>query len=198
MTKRSSGRSTHSPRRQTAAASALTRKYARTILRPLGRKEAAVAIEAALEVVLRDGRVRRERVRVYGPFLRIEKPERRGGAPKRLIWVRVRDRDQGVVHEVSFAAGKVVEHAVAGDANPPFCDEERRDAYRLIAKDPALGRLVARRGVEIEWLNPGPHGGGRTIGARVVRVRDHRIVELITEASVDLDAGVLLESGGHR
>jgi hypothetical protein len=178
-------------------ASTLTQRYARTVLAPLSRKEAATATKLALEVVLREGTIQRDRVRIYGPSLRIEKPQRRGGRPARLIWVRIRDRDQGVVHEVSVEAEKVIEHVIDGDANPPFSDEERDDAYRVIANDPKLGRLLARKDVGIEWFNPHVHGRGRVIAARLVRVKDYHVVERITEAEVELDEGVLHEAQDH-
>jgi len=180
-------------------ASAITVKYAKTVLAPLGRKEAATAIKLALETVLRDGTVLRDRVRIYGPFLRIEKPEQRNGKPIRMIWVRIRDRDQGVVHEVSIEAEKVIEHVVNKHANPPFSDEERDDAYQLISKHPKLGKLLARKNVGIEWFSAGEHGGrGRVIGARLVRVKDNLVVETLDGAEVELDEGVLHEGKGHQ
>jgi hypothetical protein len=114
-----------------------------------------------------------------------------------MIWVRIRDRDHHVVHEVSLEAEKVIEHVIDADANPPFSDEERDDAYRLISKDPELGKLLARRDVGIEWFNSGEHGRGRVIGARLVRLKDHRVIEGMTEAEVELDEGVLHRKGGH-
>jgi hypothetical protein len=199
MNKQNLGKSNRPERKKKATgASALTRKYADTVLAPLGRNEAVTATKLALEVVLRDGTVQRDRVRIYGPSLRIEKPNRRNGAPLRMILVRIRDRDQGVVHEVSIAAKAVVQHVIDADANPPFSDEELSDAHRLISADPQLGKLVTRKGVEIGWFNAGEHGGGRMIGARLVRVRDHRVTEIIGEAEVELDEGVLHKERGHR
>lgn len=186
------------PKKKAPEASVLTQKYADTVLAPLGRKEAVTATKLALEVVLRDGTVQRDRVRIYGALLRIEKPKRRNGAPRRIIWVRIRDRDQGVVHEVSIEAEKVTEHMIDADANPPFSDEERSDACRLISTDPQLGKLMERKGVVIEWFSAGEHGGGRVIGARLVRVRDNRVIETITEAEVELDEGVLHKGRGHQ
>jgi hypothetical protein len=181
--------------RRRSEVSAHTLKYAETILAPLRRTEAAVATKLALAAVLRDGSIRAERTRIYGPTLRIEKPKRRGGTPARIVWVRIRDRDRGVVHEVSVATGKVIEHVVNEYANPPFSDEEREDARRVISSDPVLGRIAARKGVDIEWFSPGTHTRtpGRVIGVRLVRIRDHRVIETIAEAEVEFDQGVLHE-----
>jgi hypothetical protein len=162
------------------------------------RKEASGAVTLALEAVLDDGSVPRERVRIYGPWLHVEKPERRGGRPGRMIRVRLRDRDRGVVHEIVIERNKVVRHTVDPDANPPFSDEERQDAKRVLAEAPALGKLLARHDVAIEWFNPHAHGRGRFIGARIVRVKDNRVIEEIGEAEVELDAGVLYTAEEHR
>jgi hypothetical protein len=185
-------------RKKATEASTFTRKYARTVLAPLARKEAAAATRLALETVVQDGTVRRDRVRIYGPWLHVEKPETRGGKPGRMLWVRLRDRDSGVVHELIVQGNTVVRHTVDPDATPPFSDEERQDAERVIAAVPALGKLVARRDVAIEWFNPHAHGRGRLIGARIVRVKDNRVVEQIAEAEVELDAGVLYKAEEHR
>ena len=194
MSRRANQPVKRSPRRKVAAESAITLKYAATFLAPLRRTEAAAATKLALAMVLRETTVPANRVTIYGPTLRIEKPKRRGGPPARMVWVRIRDRDRGVVHEVSVAAGKIVEHIVNEYANPPFSDEEREDARRLISKDAVLGKIVARKGVEMQWFSPGTHTGGprRLIGARLVRVQHDRVIEIVAQAQVDLDAGVLL------
>ena len=186
---------TRQPSRKTkrSNASPLTLKYARTVLAPLGRKEAKTAVTLALDAVLRDGTVRRDRMRVYGPSLRIEKPGRRGYQPARMILVRIRDRDQHVIHEVSIEADKVIAHVINAEANPPFSDDERHDAYRVLTNNPKLGKLLARKDVEIEWFSPHAHGRGRVIGARLVRVKDHQVTERITESEIELDAGVIHE-----
>jgi hypothetical protein len=178
-------------RPRNADASRLTRAYARTILKPLTRREAATATGLALQAILREAGLRRDRVRIHGPFLRVEKPTSRDGAPRRVIWVRVRDRDKGVVHEMFFEAGKLVEHKIDPHANPPFSDEEREEARGLILNDRALANLLSRKDVEIDWFNPGGHGGGRVIGARILRVEHHQHVEHLTDAEVELDQGVL-------
>ena len=178
-------------RPRNADASSLTRAYARTILKPLTRREAATSIRLAMEMVLSDSNLRRDRVRIHGPFLRVEKPTRRDGAPRRVIWVRVRDREKGVVHEMFFEAGKLVEHKIDPHANPPFSEEEREEARRLILNDRALADFLNRKDVEIDWFNPGGHGGGRVIGARILRVEHHQHVEHLADAEVELDRGVL-------
>jgi hypothetical protein len=129
-------------RRKTIEASTFTQKYARTVLAPLARKEAATATKLALEALLKDGTVRRERIRIYGPWLHVEKPESQGEKPLRMVWVRLRDRDAGVVHEILVQHDAVVRHTVDPDASPPFSDEERQDAERVIAETPALAKLT--------------------------------------------------------
>lgn len=171
--------------------STFTRRYARTVLTPLDPDEAATATRVAIEVVLRDGTVQQERTRVFGPALRIEKPRQRGGAPTRLVWVRIRDRDRGVIHDVSVKDGAVVEHLIDANANPPISAEERAEALQVISNDPELNRLVNRGDIEIEWFNPGAQGEGRLLGARFVRVEDHRVVETIAHVVVELDKGAL-------
>jgi hypothetical protein len=117
-----------------------------------------------------------------------------------MVWVRIRDRDRGVVHEISVVNGKIVQHAVNEHAIPPFSDEEREDAQRLIASDAMLGKIAARKDVEIEWFSPGTHslGKGRVIGARLVRSKDHQVVETIAEAEIELDQGVLYGPRGRQ
>jgi hypothetical protein len=198
MPKKSPFKSTRLSPKRKATASTFTQKYARTILKPLGRAESASAARRALEVVLAGGSVRRDRIRIYGPFLRVEKPKQRDSPPARMFWVRIRDRDQGVVHEVFIEAGDVVDHTIDANANPSFSDEERDDARQLISSDPDLGRLIRRDDVEIEWFSPGAHGRGRVIGARLVRVKRHQAVEQIAEAEVELDKGVLYERREQR
>jgi hypothetical protein len=76
MTGKTSSKSTKPSRKRKAPeASTFTQKYADTVLAPLGREEAATATKLALELALRDGTLRRDRVRIYRPFLRIEKPK---------------------------------------------------------------------------------------------------------------------------
>lgn len=185
-------------RKKTLEASTFTQKYARKVLAPLARKEAATATKLALEAVLNDGTVRRERIRIYGPWLHIEKPESRGEKPLRMVWVRLRDRDGGVVHEILVQHDAVVRHTVDPDASPPFSDEERQDAERVIAETPALAKLIARKDVGIEWFNPHAHGKGRFIGARIMRLKENRVIDQLGEAEVELDAGVLHQAEEQR
>jgi len=174
-------------------ASVQTTTHADSVLAPLDPEEAAVAAREALAAVLVDGNTTQERTRVYDPRLRIEKPVRPGADPTRLVWVRIRDMDRHVVHEVSVRGGTVVEHVVDPDAFPPVSDAEREDAEQVLSAEPRLGGLLAEDDVEIQWFNPA-HGPGRPLGARLVRVRDHEVVEHVTEAVVDLDDRSLVES----
>ena len=176
---------------RTPAASAFTQVHARTVLAPLREKEAAAAVKLALEAVLRDERIRRDRLRRYGPHLRIEKSNEPDGPPIRMIWVRLRDRDQGLVHEVSVAGKAVVEHRQDPNAHPAYNDEEYAEARALIAADERLGPILKRQDTEIEWFSPHVHGPGRLIGARLVRVEGFEVVAVLAQAEVELDQGVM-------
>ena len=179
------------------SASPLAKYDIRTILAPMRRTEAVDATNLAIEVVARDG-ITRDRVRIYGPTLRIEKPRRLGGAPRRMVYVRVRDRDRGVVHDVLIEAGKLIEHVVGKDANPPFSDEERNDAFHLIANHPSLSKLVRRKNVGLLWFQPQQFAGRRVIGARLVRLKNQYVLHQIAEAKVELDKCLVLEEDGHE
>ena len=114
-----------------------------------------------------------------------------------MVWVRLRDRDGGVVHEILVQNETVARHTVDPNASPPFSDEERQDAERVIAETPALAKLIARKDVGIEWFNPHVHGKGRVIGARIMRLKENRVIEQLGEAEVELDAGVLHQAEDH-
>jgi hypothetical protein len=171
-----------------------TEGFADSVLAPLDHEEAAVAVREALETVTRDGTVAQDRTTVYAPVLRIEKPPRLGASPARLVWVRIRDRDRRVVHEVFVEAGSVTEHVISKTASPPFSEAEHDEARRLLAEAAELARLLSRGDVGIEWFNPG-HGPERLIGARFVRVSDHQVVEPIRTAVVNLDEARLADDG---
>jgi hypothetical protein len=180
------------------AVSTSTLKDLRTTLAPMRRREATQATELAVEAVLRKGGVR-DRLRIYGPGLRVEKPRHMGGTPRRMIYVRVRNRDEGVVHDILIEGGTLIEHVVVRDANPPFSEEERNEALDLISKDRTLGRTVRRKGVGILWFQPHQQDDGRrVIGARLFRVKNQRGISPIIEARVDLDRGILLTENRYE
>jgi hypothetical protein len=171
-----------------------TREFAATVLRPLGSDESDGAARTALDAVLADRSVRPERLTVYPPQIRVEKPPRRDEPPQRLVRVRVRDADRGVVHEITVADDGVIEHELNEHGAPPFTDDERAVGRRLLEGDSRFGDVLADPTVEIDWFNPG-HGEQRLLGARVVRVDDTRVVDVIDSAVVDLDAGTVDEGG---
>jgi hypothetical protein len=186
------------PRRSDA--SALTLKYASTVLGPLRRTEGSTATRLALASLLGDKTIQKERTRLYGPTLRVEKPKRRGGAPVRIVWVCIRDRDRGIVHEISVVSGKVVGHVANPHSNLPFSDEERDEARRLIRADAVVGKAAARKSTEIDWFSPAehPHSSRRVIGARLMRVQSERLIRTIGEAEIELDQGVLRKAVLYR
>jgi hypothetical protein len=165
-----------------------TRQYAESVLAPLDSDEAAAAIRLALEVV----GIEPDRARVYPPTLRIEKPPDPDGAPTRAVWVRIRDRDRRLVHEVIVQDGRVVDHVENDTASPPFSDEEREEAIAVLSAEPGLGELLVEADIVIDWFSPGGHGPERLLGARFVRVDSHQVVELVTDAVVDVDSATLV------
>lgn len=172
-----------------------TRAFAATILAPLGSDEADAAARAALDAVIADESVRAERLTVYPPQIRVEKASRRDETPRRLVWVRVRDADRRVVHEFAIVDGIVVSHDVNEHGSPPFTDDERVAARRLLADDRRYRDLLADDTIEIEWFNPG-HGRDRFLGARLVRLDGTRVMDVVDSAVVDLDKPTILEGGG--
>jgi hypothetical protein len=186
----------HPPAGQSSCASRQTQEFATTVLAPLGNDESDGAARTALDTVLADESVRAERLTVYRPQIRVEKPSRRDEPPRRLVLVRVRDADRRVVHEISLADGVVVEHDVNEQGSPPFTDEERDAARPLLEQDSRFGDVLADPTVEVNWFNPG-HGDDRRLGARLVRVDGVRVVDVIDSAVVDLDDGAVIEGGDH-
>lgn len=176
-------------------ASRQTRAFAATVLAPLGEEEAERAVLLARELVLGAG-AGADRIRVFPPRVRVEKPARRDGAPRRLVWVRVRDAERRVVHEVAVSQGEVVDHVVNEAGDPPLTLEEADLARSLLASDPRFGELLNDPTVEIEWFNPG-HGAERLLGARLVRVEANLVVEVLDQATADLDNNRLIVGGEH-
>lgn len=180
----------------TGGESEQTKAYAAAVLAPLSEEEAAQAVQAALEA-LAAGHVAQDDLRVYAPRLRIDKPGARDEAPTRSVWVRVRERSRRAVHEVVVRDGTVVQHEVSRGSSPPFSAEELGEAARLVAGESGLRELLDQAGTELEWFSPG-HGDDRVVGVRVVRVENHRVVEDLGAAAVDLDAMTVVERGGRR
>jgi hypothetical protein len=167
-----------------------TRQYAESVLAPVDPGEAETAIRAALEAV----GVAPNRARVYPPTLRIEKPPERNGAPTRMVWVRIRDRDRRLVHEVTVHEGSVIDHVESDEASPPFSDEERDEATQVLSAQSRFSQLLAEADTEIEWFSAG-HGPERLLGARLVRIDSHQVVEIVTDAIVDVDGATLVHGG---
>jgi hypothetical protein len=184
----------HSPSGESWWMSRQTRAFAATILAPLGSDESDAAARVALDAVVAGGSVRAERLTAYPPQIRLEKPPRRDEAPRRLVWVRVRDSDRQVVHEIGVVDGVVVSHEVNEHGSPPVTDDERTAARRLLENDRRFRDVLADDSVEIEWFSPG-HGHDRLVGARLVRVDGTRVIDVVDSAAVDLDNSTILEGG---
>jgi hypothetical protein len=182
------------PAGQSWWASRQTRAFAATVLAPLGDDESDAAARVALDAVVGHGSVRADRLTVYPPRVRVEKPPRRDEAPSRQVWVRVRDADRQVVHEITVVDGVVVGHEVDEHGSPPFTDDERAAARRLLEGDSRFSGLLADTGVELEWFSPG-HGPERLLGARFVRLDGTRVVDDLDTAVVDLDRTAIVEGG---
>ena len=168
-----------------------TRQYAESVLAPLDPEEAEAAIRLALEIV----DIASDRARVYPPALRIEKPPERDGAPTRAVWVRIRDRDRRLVHEVIVQDDRVVDHVESDAASPPVSDDEREEAIAVLSAEPRLGELLAEADIAIDWFSPGGHGPERLLGARLVRVDGYEVAEPVADAVVDLDTATLVRGG---
>ena len=172
------------------------------MLAPLRATEARRAVKAATAAVLRDAATPLERLRVYPPSLRIEKPARRGDAPRRLVRVLIRDREQRVFHDVSLDTScEIVEHLLVEAERPPVMEEELREATELIRADKKLAPLLRRQRVEVEVISPAGDWSGRRIALRLSQptsageVRDLAVVEF------DLDVGEIVATdvgGGAR
>ena len=184
----------HPPSGESWWASRQTRAFAAAVLAPLGDDESESAARVALDAVVGDGSVRADRLTVYPPRIRVEKPPTREEAPSRQVWVRVRDADRQVVHEITVVDGVVDGHEVNEHGSPPFTEDERAAARRLLEGDRRFGGLLADAGVEIEWFNPG-HGAERLLGARLVRLDGTRVVDDLDTAVVDLDRAAIVEGG---
>lgn len=174
-----------------------TRRFAEAVLAPLGQEEGLAAEKVAMAAVIREGDIDQERVEVYQPRLRIEKPSRRNGSPSRLVWIRIRDPDRQVVHEVSVRGDAVVEHRVNEAASPSFTRSEREIALEVAAGDPTFEALLNEDDIDIEVFNPG-HGPARLFGVRFLRMVEDHIVEHVASAVVDLDQRRLIEGGAPR
>jgi hypothetical protein len=171
-----------------------TRAFAATILAPIGRDESDGAARVALDAVIADESVQAERLTVYPPQIRVEKATRRDETPRRLVWVRIRNADQRVIHELAVADGVVVSHDLNEHGSPPFTVDERTAAHRLLADDRRYRDLLADDTIEVEWFNPG-HGRVRLLGARLVRLEGSRVIDVVDSAVVDLDNATILEGG---
>jgi len=145
-------------------ASAITKRYARSVLAPLRVNELRRAVKAATAAVVGDAATPVERLRVHPPGLRVEKPARRGDAPRRYVRVLIRDRDQRLFHDISVdTSGGIVEHLRVEDKRPPVMEEELREANDLIRGDKQLRPLLRRRRVEVEVISPAGERSGRRI-----------------------------------
>ena len=185
-------RTRRSPSDESWWTSRQTREFAATILAPLDRDESDTAARVALDAVVGGGSVSEERLTLYPPQIRLEKPRRRDETPRRLVWVRVRDADRRTVHEVGVVDGVIVSHEVNEQGSPSFTDDERTVARRLLSSDSRFRDVLADDSVEIEWFNPG-HGGERLLGARLVRLEGTRVIDVIDNATVDLDNSIVVE-----
>jgi hypothetical protein len=166
--------------------SGLTRRFARTVLKPLSAREEAAASRAALAAVATRTSTPAGRLRPFPPELRIEKPDAPGGAPTRLVRVRVHDRDQRLFHDVSVdRAGKVVDHRESDTAGMPLLPDEIEEARRIASSRDDVASLLAQQDVAVEVISAAGHEPGRRAGLRLFRRR--RDVEDLGVVDVDLD-----------
>ena len=168
-----------------------TRRFARTVLRPLTEREGATAVRSALADVQRATDTERGRLRLFPAELRIEKPAARGEAPTRLIRVRIYDRDQRRFHDVSIGTtGQVVEHLQSDTGAPPLLPDEVAEARRIAASRDEVASLLSQHGVGVEVISAAGHEQGRRAGLRLFRGRTN--IEEVGVVEVDLDRGEVL------
>jgi hypothetical protein len=167
-------------------ASARARKLA-TVLRPLGRAEAARAVKAAVQYLtpelVRDGS---SRFRVLGAELAVTRPKG-DGIPRRQVEVVVIDYlNRRHVRVVLEEARVVQAHAL--DHQPAVGAEEVAEAAALAAAVPALRKVARLRSVFVSPYAPGGSAPGeRRVGLHYVSSdRDGRAT-ILAAAEVDLN-----------
>ena len=177
--------------------SELTRRHARTVLRPLSAREAVAASRAALAAVATRTSTPAERLRPFPPELLIEKPDSPGGAPTRLVRVQVHDRDRRLFHDVSVdRTGAVVDHRESDTAGLPLLPEEIEEAGRIANSRDEVAALLAQEGVAFEVISAAGHEPGRRAGLRLFR--RGRDVEDLGVVDVDLDRDEVVRVALHR
>jgi hypothetical protein len=174
-------------------ASALTKQYARSVLAPLRVNEVRSAVKAATAAVVADASTPIGRLRVHPPRLRVEKPARRGQAPRRYIRVLIRDRDRRVFHDVSVdRSGEIVEHLRDQGEQPPVSEEELREATDLLRGDKQLRPFLRRRGVDVEVISPAGESPDRRIALRLIQATSVGAVRELAVVELDLDVGEIV------
>jgi hypothetical protein len=173
-----------------------TRRFARTVLKPLSAREAAAASRAALAAIATRTSTPADRLRPFPPELRIEKPDASGGAPTRLVRVRVHDGDQRLFHDVSVdRAGKVVDHRESGTAGMPLLPDEIEEARRIASSRDEVASLLAHQDVGVEVISALGHEPGRRAGLRLFRLRPD--IEELGVVDVDLDRDEVVRVALH-
>ncbi len=179
------------------SASDETRSHASQVFAPLTDAEArdatSVATQALVQIVGLDESV----VRHFPPQITVEKPKRRGDAPIRAIWVRARDRKKRIGYSVVVRDGEVVGRDFTDPGYPPTSPEEFDDARRTLREHPDYGQYLDRSDFDIQWFNPG-HGDVRLAGARIVRVENDQVAEIVAAAVIDLDSATIIANGEHH
>lgn len=182
--------------------SEFTERYAPSVLAPLGDDEGSRAVEIALERLVRSGG-RRERLIAYSPQLQIEKPQERGGAPRRFVRVPIRDRDEKQLREltVDMDAQQVVAERRLDGGYPPPTAEELETARRIAEADERVREAIGDVDVAVRVFSPAHEGDrSRRVGLEYFRLdaatahdrSETQIPVGVLTVDVDLDEEVLL------
>ena len=170
--------------------SELTRRLA-PVAAPLKKKEEHAAIDAAkahLSKQLSD------HFRIFGAELRIDKPQKPGTVPPRMIGVLVVDYGRRRNVEVLVdASGKVVKLVELQGAQPAYTTEEVREARGIAEQDNRVARVAKIKGSFVSEFGPErATDNARRIGLRYTVVDKGRAGRVLTHAIVDLSARKLI------
>jgi hypothetical protein len=175
-----------------SAMSKQTRRLVPAIAHLKAREERA-AVKAAHAHLLEE---LSDRFRIFGAELRIDKPEKSGAVPQRMIAVLVVDygKRRNLVALVD-AKGKVVKVEDLRGAQPAYISEEIAEAREIAEQDARVARVAKRKTSFVSEFGPErASDNARLIGLRYfVAAGKGRARPGLARAVVDLSARRLVE-----